>query len=40
MQNATNVNGVAIVSVKGRGYRIHFWYTSKYDATSLVKIII
>ena len=39
MQNATNVNSVAIVSVKGRGYRIHFWYTSKY-AISLVKIII
>ena len=40
MQNATNFNGVAIVSVKGSGYRIYFWYTSKDDAISLVKIII
>ena len=30
-----NFNGVAIVSVKGNGYRIHFWYMSKNDAISI-----
>ena len=32
MQKAMNVNDVAIVSVKGNDYRIHFWYMSKDDA--------
>ena len=31
MQKAMNVN-VAIVSIKGNDYRIHFWYMSKNDA--------
>ena len=31
-----NFNDVAIVSVKGNDYRIHFWYTSKDDATNLM----
>ena len=31
MQKAVNFNDVAIVSVKLSGYRIHFWYMSKYD---------
>ena len=26
MQKAMNFNDVAIVSVKGSDYRIHFWY--------------
>ena len=28
MQKAMNFNDVAIVSVKGNDYRIHFWYMS------------
>ena len=31
MQKAMNFNDVAIVSIKGNGYRVHFWYTSKDD---------
>ena len=27
---------VAIVSVKGNDYRIHFWYMSKNDAIALM----
>ena len=34
MQNATNFNDVAIVSIKGNDCRIHFWYMSKDDATN------
>ena len=37
MQKAMNFNDVAIVSVKGSDYRIHFWYMSKNDATSIMK---
>ena len=29
MQKAINCNGVAVFSVKGSDYRIHFWYMSK-----------
>ena len=29
-------NDVAIVYVKGNAYRIHFWYTSKYDVISIM----
>ena len=36
MQKAMNVNDVAIVSVKGNDYRIHFWYMSKDDAISIM----
>ena len=32
MQEAMNFNDVAIVSIKGKDYRIHFWYMSKSDA--------
>ena len=32
MQKATNFIDVAIVSIKGNDYRIHFWYMSKDDA--------
>ena len=32
MQKAMGFNDVAIVSVKGSDYRIHFWYMSKDDA--------
>ena len=31
MQKAMNFN-VAIASIKGNDYRIHFWYMSKDDA--------
>ena len=34
MQKAINFN-VAVVSVKGNDYRIHFWYMSKNDAIKL-----
>ena len=29
-------NDVAIVSIKGNNYRIHFWYMSKNDAIVLM----
>ena len=29
-------NDVAIIYAKGRAYRILFWYTSKYDAISIM----
>ena len=29
-------NDVAIVSIKGSDYRIHFWYMSKDDARSIM----
>ena len=31
MQKVMNFNNVAIVSIKGSDYRIHFWYMSKND---------
>ena len=36
MQKAMNSNDVAIVSIKGNDYRIHFWYMSKNDAIVLM----
>ena len=36
MQKALNFNDVAIVSIKGNDYRIHFWYISKNDAFSIM----
>ena len=36
MQKAMSSNNVAIAYVKGRAYRIHFWYTSKDDAISIL----
>ena len=32
-----NFNDIAIVSVIGSDYRIHFWYMSKDDAISIMK---
>ena len=37
MQKAMNFNDVAIFSVKGSDYRIHFWYMSKDDAINIMK---
>ena len=36
MEKTMNVNAVAIVSIKGNDYRIHFWYMSKNDAIVLI----
>ena len=36
MQKAMSFNDVAIVSIKGNDYRIHFWYMSKDDAISIM----
>ena len=36
MQKAMNFNDVAIVSIKGNDYRIHFRYMSKDDAISIM----
>ena len=36
MQKAINFNDVAIVSIKGNDYRIHFWYMTKDDALSIM----
>ena len=38
MQKAMNFNDVAIVSIKGSYYRIHFWYRSKDDAINIMKV--
>ena len=35
MQKAMNFN-VAIVSIKGSDYRIHFWYMSQDDAINIM----
>ena len=37
MQKAIHFNDVAIVSIKGNEYRIHFWYMSKDDAINIIK---
>ena len=36
MQKAARFDDVAIVSIKGNNYRIHFWYMSKNDAINLM----
>ena len=36
MQKAMSFNDVAIASIKGNYYRIHFWYISKNDAIALM----
>ena len=38
MQKAMSLNDVAIVTIKGNYYRIHFWYMSKHDAISIMHI--
>ena len=37
MQTTMSFNDVAIFSIKGCDYRIHFWYTSKDDSISIMK---
>ena len=36
LQEAMNFNDVAIASIKGNDYRIHFWYMSKDEAISMM----
>ena len=36
LQKAMSFNNVAIIDVKGRVYRIHFWYMSKDDAIRIM----
>ena len=36
VQKAMNSIDVAVVSIKGNGYRIHFWYMSKVDAINIM----
>ena len=31
-----NFNDVAIVSIKGNDYRVHFWYMSKDDTINIM----
>ena len=31
------VNDIAVFSVKGSDYRIHFWYMNKQDAINIMK---
>ena len=40
MQKALNFNDVAIVSIKGNDYRIHFWYMMNNDAINLMNNFI
>ena len=37
MEKAMSFNDVAIVSIKGSDYRIHFWQMSKDDAIDIMK---
>ena len=37
MQKNMNFNDVAIVSIKGNVYRIHFWYMRNDDAINIMK---
>ena len=37
MKKAMKFFDIAIFSVKGRDYKIHFWYMSKDDAISIMK---
>ena len=37
MQKAMNFNDVAIVSITGNDYRLHFWYMSKNGAINIMK---
>ena len=37
MQKAMTFNDVAIVSIKGNDYRIHFWYMTKDYAINKMK---
>ena len=36
MQKAMSFKNVAIVSIKGNDYRVHFWYMSKNDTITLM----
>ena len=36
MHKAMGFNNVDIVYVKGRAYRIHFWYMSKDDTIDII----
>ena len=36
MKKTMNFNDVAIVSIKGNYYRIHFWYMGKDNATRIM----
>ena len=36
MQKALNFNNIAIVSVKGSDFKIHFWYMSRNDAINIM----
>ena len=36
IEKAMNFNDVAIVSIKGRDYRFHFWYMSKNGAINIM----
>ena len=36
MQKAISFNAVAIVSIKGSDYKIHFCYMNKYDAIRIM----
>ena len=36
IQKAMNCNDVAIVTIKGNDYRIHFWNMSKDEAISIM----
>ena len=36
MQKTMSFNNIAIVYVKGKAYRIHFWYMSKDDVINIM----
>ena len=40
MQKAMSFNNIAIVSIRGSSYRIHFWYMNKDDAVNIMNVSI
>ena len=36
MQKAVSLKNVAVISINGNDYRIHFWYMSKKDAIAIM----
>ena len=39
MKKAMSFSDVAIVSLKGSDYKIHFWYMRKNDAINIMNIL-
>ena len=38
MEKAIGFNDIGIVSIKGNGYRIYFWYMNKEDSINIAEL--